>query len=86
MSALRVDFTGLPDVAYTAVFEFQDGTTNQVVVNGPAKIADTASAALKAPDPKNMITAVTFGHQPGQTDSFRNATFIRSVGYTAATR
>jgi hypothetical protein len=86
MSAVRVFYSGLPDVNYFAEFVFQDGTTQTVVGPGPAKPADTATAAIQAKDPKNLITAVTFGHQRGQVDSIRNVTLIRGVGYAAATR
>jgi anthranilate/para-aminobenzoate synthase component II len=86
MSVVRVFYSGLPDVNYSAEFVFQDGTTQTVVGPGPAKPADTATAAIQAKDPKNLITAVTFGHQRGQVDSIRNVTLIRGVGYAAATR
>lgn len=86
MSAAKVFYSGLPDVNYFAEFLFQDGTTQIVTGPGPAKSADTATLAIQAKDPKNLITAVTFGHQRDQIDSFRNITLIRRVGYTAATR
>ncbi|TCO55207.1 hypothetical protein [Actinocrispum wychmicini] len=85
VKAINIQFAGLPDVAYTAEFTFQDGTSQIIAANGGQRITDKVLIGWESKQSNNKnAVSVTFGHQRDQQDSNKNIIMLKSLGFTVA--
>lgn len=81
LTALNVFYTALPNIKYTAKFEFEDGTSKEFEAPG-TKIGEKVVIGHQVAQGQKPIISVTFGHSASVPDSQESVTMLKGVSFT----